>query len=48
MVSNLFHIAFKENSEAYFVMTLEVLFWDLKGFVPSPFKVTTGILSTYY
>ena len=42
MVLNLFHIVFKRNSKARFVMTLEVLLWDLKGVVPSPFKVTTG------
>ena len=39
-VSNLFHIVFKGNLKAGFIMTLEVLLWDLKGNVPSPFKVT--------
>ena len=42
MVSDLFHIVFKENSKALFGETLEVLLWDLKGIVPSSFKVTTG------
>ena len=41
-VSDLFHILSKENPKAHFVMTLEVLLWDLKGTMPSPFKVTTG------
>ena len=34
-------LVFKQNSKAHFVMTLEMLFWDLKGTIPSPFKVTT-------
>ena len=41
-VSNLFHIVFKGNPKTCFVKTLEVLFLDLKGIVPSPFKVTIG------
>ena len=41
-VSNLFHIIFKENPKTRFVIILEVLLWDLKGTVPSLFKVTTG------
>ena len=42
MVLNLFHIIFKRNSKARFVMTLEVLLWDLKDVVPFHFKVATG------
>ena len=41
MVSDLFHIVYKENPKARFGETFEVLLWDLKGFVPSSFKVTT-------
>ena len=41
-VLDLFHIVFKGNPKARFVMTLEVLLWNLKGTMPSPFKVTTG------
>ena len=41
-VSDLFHILFKGNLKACFIMTLEVLLWDLKGIMPSPFKVTIG------
>ena len=40
-VSNLFHIVFKENPKARFGEILEVLLWDLKGILPSSFKVTT-------
>ena len=40
-ISNLFHIVFKENPKACFAMTLELLFWDLKGTMHSHFKVTT-------
>ena len=40
-VSNLFHIVFKGNPKARFVMTLKVLLWDLKDVVSSPIKVTT-------
>jgi len=39
-VLDLFHIVFKENLKARFVKTLDVLLWDLKGTVPSSFKVT--------
>ena len=35
------HIVFKGNLKTRFIMTLEVLLWDLKGTVHSPFKVTT-------
>ena len=35
------YIVFKENLKTHFIMTLEVLLWDLKGTVHSPFKVTT-------
>ena len=41
-VSNLILQVFKGNPKAHFVMTLDVLFWDLKGTVPSPSKVTIG------
>ena len=40
-VSNLILLVFKGNPKTHFDMTLEVLFWDLKGIVPSPFKITT-------
>ena len=40
-ISNLFHIVFKGDPTTRFVMTLEVLLWDLKGTVLSSFKVTT-------
>ena len=40
-VSNLFHIVFKGNPKARFGEILEVLLWDLKGILPSSFKVTT-------
>ena len=40
-VSNLFHIVFKGNPKTHFVITLEVLLWDLKGAMPSLFNVTT-------
>ena len=40
-VVNLFHIVFKGNHKEHFVKTLKVLLRDLKGIVPSPFKVTT-------
>ena len=40
-VSDLFYIVFKGNLKTRFIMTLKVLLWDLKGTVPSPFRVTT-------
>ena len=47
-VSDLFHILFKGNLKTHFIMTLEVLLWDLKDTVPSPFKVTTENHSLTY
>ena len=38
----LFHVVFKGNPKACFVVTLEVLLWDPTGSVLSLFKVTTG------
>ena len=35
------YMVYKGNLKPHFIMTLEVLLWDLKGTVPSPFKVTT-------
>ena len=35
------YIVFKGNLKTRFIMTLEVLLWDLKGIIHSPFKVTT-------
>ena len=40
-ISDLFHMVFKENPNACFALTFEMLFWDPKGTVHSPFKVTT-------
>ena len=39
-VSNLFHIVYKGNPKVRFEETLEVHLGDLKGIVPSSFKVT--------
>ena len=41
-VSDLFHIVFRGNPKARFEKTLEMLLWDLKGIMPSSFKVTAG------
>ena len=41
-VSDLILLVYKGNPKTQFGMTLEVLFWDLKGTMPSPIKVTTG------
>ena len=40
-ISNLFHIVYKGNPKVCFEETFEVLLSDLKGIVPSSFKVTT-------
>ena len=39
-------LLFKGNPKACFVITLKVLFWDLKGIVPSSFKVTISSIYT--
>ena len=40
-VSDLIHLVYIGNPKACFVKILELLLWDLKGAMPSPFKVTT-------
>ena len=41
-VSNIILLVFKGNPKAHFFKILDVLFWDLKGTMSSPFKVITG------
>ena len=41
-VSDLLHIVFKGNPKARFEKTFKVLLLDLKGIIPSSFKVTIG------